>query len=122
MFSDLYDALSMLWSWRWPIADGEVTEVYIMRCGREEERAKLGVIYKFSIGEDGPYTGESLWEPPFLNHENVIAARRKIRTRQKVRVRYRPDDPSVDRLDGSIPSLLEQQQRESRKGAITRLK
>ena len=33
-------------------------------------------------------------------------ARKKVRRNQKVRVRYRPDDPSVNAIDGGVAGLL----------------
>ncbi len=63
MFNDLYDAISLLWSWRWPVAEGEVTAVDIerMRHDRNSDTARLAVAYEFSVGDDGPYTGECFW-------------------------------------------------------------
>jgi hypothetical protein len=53
MFNDLYDAISRLWSWRWPLAEGEVTAVDIerMRHDRNSETARIAVAYEFSVGE-----------------------------------------------------------------------
>ena len=62
----------------------------------------MAVAYKFSIGNDGPYTGESFWKPAFFSKKRVLAARRNIRVHQQVIVRYRPDDPSVNKLDGRV--------------------
>jgi len=47
MFGDLYDAMSLLWSWRWPVTEGEVTAV-------GGDTARLAVAYEFSVGDDGP--------------------------------------------------------------------
>ena len=41
---------------------------------------------------------KSFWNPAFLVNRRVLAARRKIRVGQSVVVRYRKDDPSVNRL------------------------
>jgi len=108
MFNDLYDAMSFLWSWRWPVADGRVTEVISERMGRKKDRARLAVAYEFSTGSDGPYTGECFWTPAFLQVRRVASARKKIRRSAGVRVRYRPDDPSVNRLDGGVARLLKE--------------
>lgn len=104
MFGDLYDALSLAWAWTWPTATAEVTAVDVERLqhsqGREDWR--LAVAYKFWIGNDGPYTGESFWKPLFRSHRCVLQATRKIRKHQAVPVHYRPDDPSVNKLDREI--------------------
>jgi hypothetical protein len=52
MLEDLYDRVSMLWSPRWPVAEGKVTEVISERWGRDRKRARLAVAYEFSIGSD----------------------------------------------------------------------
>jgi hypothetical protein len=105
MFEDLYDSLSLLWSWRWPSVEGKITAVDVERIQhyRQGERLRLAIAYKFSIGDDGPYTGESFWEPSFSFRakERVVAARHKMRTHGHVLVRYRADDPSVNRLDSA---------------------
>lgn len=108
MFNDLYDAVSFLCSWRWPVADGKVTEVISERVGRKKDQARLAVAYEFSAGSDGPYTGECFWTPAFLQVRRVASARKKIRRSAGVRVRYRPDDPSVNRLDGGVARLLKE--------------
>ncbi len=106
MFEDLYDEISLLWSIFWPVAEGVVTEVISERLGRDQQRIRLAVAYEFSIGEDGPYTGEAFWTPAFCQKRRLADARRRIRRRRKVTVRYRPSDPSVNTLDGGIPRLL----------------
>ena len=106
MFEDLLDAVSRLWSWSWPCADGRVTEVLGERIGRNQERARLAVAYEFWVGRDGPYTGESFWTPAFLEIKRVASARQKVHRNQKVRVRYRPDDPGVNAIDGGVAGLL----------------
>jgi len=108
MFDDLYDAISLLWSWRWPIADGQVTAVDIERIAhsRGGDTARLAVAYEFSIGDDGPYTGECFWVPTFCSLKRVGPARRRVRVHEPLRVRYRPDDPSVNTLDGGVARLL----------------
>jgi Protein of unknown function (DUF3592) len=106
MFEDLYDRVSVLWSRLWPVADGRVTEVISERLGRDRDRARLAVAYEFSVGSDGPYTGEGFWTPAFFPIRRVSSARRKLRKGTFVRVRYRPDDPSVNILDGGLAGLL----------------
>ena len=62
MFEALYDELSKLWSWRWPVAKGKITAVGVQRIhARGGDRLRLTVAYEFSVGEDGPYTGECFW-------------------------------------------------------------
>ena len=103
MFNDLYDALSYLWSWRWPIAQGEITAVDVERIRRGNDTTyRLAIAYEFSLGADGPYTGESFWRPAFLAKRRVQSTARKFHRRQSVRVRYRPDDPSVNCLDRTV--------------------
>ncbi len=102
MFDDLYDTLSKAWSWRWPTAEGEVTAVDLERVRHANSRhdtIRLAIAYKFSLGSDGPYTGESFWQPSFCVKRRVFAARHKVRVRQRVTVRFRRDDPSVNTLD-----------------------
>jgi len=103
MFEDLYDAVSFLWSWTWPTVDGNVTEVLVERIkhNRNPDTFRLSVTYEFSVGADGPYTGESFWAPAFCRNRRVTAARHKIHNHQRVLVRYRRDDPSVNNLDRS---------------------
>ena len=103
MFNDLFDALSYLSSWRWPVADGEVTAVDIERIGAGRDKTfRLAVAYEFSIGADGPYTGESFWQPAFFAKKRVQTTARRFHRRQRVAVKYRPDDPSINRLDHSV--------------------
>lgn len=102
--SALYDAFSFLGSWRWPLAPGEVTEAEIetITDSRGHVQQRLAVAYKFSIGADGPYTGESFWSPAFFSNRSLASARRSIRHGKRVLIRYRTDDPSVNRLDASV--------------------
>jgi hypothetical protein len=104
MFEDVYDGLSFCWSWHWPRCGGEITAVDVERKPDTNGNValRLAVAYKFSSGDDGPYTGESFWQPAFCVNKGVIAARRKMRIPQKVIVCYRPDDPSVNRLDRGV--------------------
>ena len=99
-----YDAAFLLFSMGWPVIEGEVTAVDIERIEQHSwpDSFQLAVAYKFSIGADGPYTGESFWKPLFFSHRRVAAARRKIRNHQRVLVRYRMRDPSANALDRRI--------------------
>jgi hypothetical protein len=108
MFQDLYDAISRLWSFTWPCADGRVTEVLgeHIQFRSSQKRARLAVAYEFSVGDDGPYTGESFWTPVFFSVARVAKARRRVHAHQKVRVRYRRDDPSVNAVDGGVRAIL----------------
>jgi hypothetical protein len=104
MFEDLYDSLSLvLYRW-WPAERGEITAIDIERIGRSRSRTRvrLAVAYKFSVGADGPYTGESFWEPLFFAKRRVAVSRRKLHIRQAVVVHYRTDDPTVNRLDREL--------------------
>jgi hypothetical protein len=69
---------------------------------RGDVRLRLAIAYKSSVNGDGPYTGESFWNPAFFVNRRVLAARHKIRVRQPVIVRYRTDDPSLNRLDRRV--------------------
>src|SRR3989442_13525566 len=103
MFSDLLDALSYLWSWRWPVADGQVTAVDIERVGEGRNKTfRLAVAYEFSLGADGPYTGESFWQPAFFAKRRGQNTARRFHRRQQVVVRYRAGDPTLKPLGRSV--------------------
>ena len=106
VFEDLYEKLSTLWSWRWPETMGEVTAVDVERIRHAEggDTLRLAVAYKFSIGADGPYTGECFWQPflSLTSKNKVHAAHHNIHVHQQVLVRYRVDDPSVSKLDRCV--------------------
>jgi hypothetical protein len=92
MFDELYDYISLWFSWRWPKADGVITAAYLnLDTGREGAQAT--VAYEFSVGGDGPYTGESPWFGDTVYLNSLIG--------QAVTVRYRKGDPSVNKLDDS---------------------
>jgi Protein of unknown function (DUF3592) len=99
MFDDLYDSMTKLLSWRWPTCQGEVTAVDIdpLAQRRYGPDIRLAVAYRFSVGDDGPYTGELFWEA--LTSASVLAAKDNIVVGQSVTVRYRRDNPSVNTLD-----------------------
>lgn len=55
MFGDLYDALSFLWSWRWPVAQGDITAVDVERVQRGRDTTyRLAVAYEFSLRRGWP--------------------------------------------------------------------
>jgi hypothetical protein len=62
MFNDLYNNVSLLLSWRWPKVEGVITAIDAQGIG---EGLAILVRYQFSVGEDGPYTGESQWRPGY---------------------------------------------------------
>lgn len=105
VFGELFDAISMLGYWRWPVVEGEITDVLfeqIPHANIDRATIRLAVAYKFSVGNDGPYTGESFWEPVYPTVESVSAAKDKFHIGQHVPVRYRSNDPSVNRLDRRV--------------------
>ena len=93
MFAELYDSISLLFSWRWPKANGVITAVY-MGCSGGHDRAM--VAYEFSVDGDGPFTGESPWYGDTVFINELVG--------KKATVLYRKDNPSVNRLDD--PALL----------------
>jgi hypothetical protein len=105
MFEDLRDSISLLWSGQWPTATGEVTELLleVVNRGERGEYRRLSVTYKFWAGDDGPYTGEGFWKPLFTYNEirKLANAKRALRSSRHVTVRYRPSDPSINRIDAS---------------------
>jgi len=105
MFENLYDAMSLIFSRWWPIASGAITAVDIEEIRLDEgSYSRLAVAYKFSVGNDGPYTGESFWRSSmsFDEEGRLASAKRRLNDGQSVLVRYRPDDPSVNRLDRTV--------------------
>lgn len=105
MFEDLRDSISLLWSWNWPVATAEITEILIetVNPGERGEYRRISVTYKFWAGNDGPYSGEGFWKPMFSFNEvdKLKNAKRTLRANRQVTVRYRPSDPSVNRIDSS---------------------
>lgn len=98
MFSDLYDSISLLFSRRWPKAEGVITAVDARTIYFKGQASgfRLVVVYEFSIGADGPYTGESA-SPQF--REDGMNITDQFAVGRAVSVRYRADDPSVNKLD-----------------------
>ena len=104
MFEDLYDTASLIFSRWWPKADGEITAIDVERLRHSQgaDMLRLAVAYKFSLGDDGPYTCESFWRPSFFVNQRVAAARHKLHLHQPVKIRYCSDDPSVNKLDHGV--------------------
>ncbi len=104
MFEDMRDLLSFLWSWHWPAATGQVTAVDVERIKHPggNDTIRLAIAYKFSIGNDGPYTGEGFWRPSFSALRRITSAKHQLHVGRPLSVRYCPDDPSVNKLDSDI--------------------
>ncbi|MFZ0296250.1 MAG: DUF3592 domain-containing protein [Candidatus Sulfotelmatobacter sp.] len=100
MFSDLYDDISLLFYRRWPSVEGEITAVRILGS-----TARLLVEYSFSV-EDTSYIGEA-GRPSWSVGTAPIDIRERFPVGQSVTVRYRPDNPSVNKLDRSVWEDLE---------------
>lgn len=103
MFRNLYDYISLMFSWRWPKAEGVITAVDLRRVTNDDggvNKVRLVIVFKFCLGDDGPYTGES--GSPYLCSIDLMDVNQQLRTGRPVIVRYRPDDPSVNRLDRSV--------------------
>ncbi len=100
MFEDLYDSIRMWFSWSWPTAQAEITEVEVEYFPADQEKQpRLCVCYKFYVGDDGPYCGESFWRPTFSLLKDIEEAKHVMETKRTAPVRYRQDDPSQNRLD-----------------------
>ena len=100
MIRDLYDKFSYVFSWRWPVADGEITAVGV-RYDELTKTNRLAVTFRFVVGTDGPYTGELL-SPLSVPRTDIVDITQQFRIGSSVRVRYRVDDPSVNRLDRMV--------------------
>jgi hypothetical protein len=96
MFDDLYDVVSRLWSWHWPIAQGEVTAVGFQQIPRIDtaDEVSLTVTYRFSVNDDGPFTGIRTWTSTHYRISDLLVARDQFHEGDAVKVRYRTDDPS----------------------------
>jgi hypothetical protein len=108
MFEEIWDRLSLVGAFRWPVATGEITAVEIERVGQNRDRPRLSVAYEFSVGEDGPYTGECFWEPMFslTATRSIRTALHKLRLKQPIEIRYRADDPSVNTGNSGLREIL----------------
>jgi hypothetical protein len=102
MFNLLYDRVSLMFSQRWPRKEGRITAVDI-RTGRW---AQIVIVYEFLVGNDGPYTGES-GSPDWFNGTDVIRIHERLPIGKTVTIRYRTDNPTVNRLDPSVWHELE---------------
>lgn len=107
MFEDFYDEISKLWSWRWPIAQGQVVLAEIERVrhrSSKDDTFRLSVVYNFCVNDDGLYGGEGFWSPAFSigAMKKLREAKRNFRVGMPVVVRYRPDDPSINKLDRRV--------------------
>ena len=97
MLKNLYDDFSLMFYRRWPKAEGKITAVDICP-GTEPD---VVIVYEFSVGDDGPYTGES--SPPYsFDGTTVMDIERTLSVGKSVWIRYRLDDPSVNKLDPSF--------------------
>lgn len=106
MFDDLFGYVTSLFSWRWPVAQGVVTNVEVMfvpsRFKPGRSVPKVEVAYTFSVGDDGPYTGETIWTLYWTASPKLISSiQNEFGVNKPVTVRYLPKDPSVNKLDRS---------------------
>jgi hypothetical protein len=110
----------------WAVVQGEVT-----RAGIDEVPAEKGgdgrdayyvltVRYRFRVsGRDVSYAGEESWRPPqplqiawtsvtrkAEIREGLEGLARRIAVGHRVQVRYKPDDPSVNCIDGGVKRLV----------------
>ncbi len=91
MFEDLRDYVSRLCFWRLVTTEGTITGVEIDRVS-----GRVLIYYRFSVGDDGPYTGVHFAEGfplPRVKDLNVG---------QTITVRYRRDDPSLNTPDRDL--------------------
>jgi Protein of unknown function (DUF3592) len=100
MFSDLCDYISLLFYRRWPSVEGEITAVRILGGS-----GRLLVEYSFSL-EDRSYIGEGGC-PSWSVGTAAVNIHEKFPIGQSVTIRYRPDNPSVNKLDRSVWQDLE---------------
>lgn len=68
---------------------------------QRSREVRLVVVYEFSVGDDGPYTGESSWAP-WSSEACDMNINDRLKAGERVTVRYRRDDPSINRLDSSL--------------------
>lgn len=71
MFSDLRDSISLMFYWRWPAVDGEITAVRVLPSGR----GQFLLDYRFSLG-DGDYSGEARCRPGLPPQERSTSTMR----------------------------------------------
>ena len=82
---------------RWPTAEGCITAVSAYPY---EHGVQFAITYQFSVAEDGPYTGVC-HSPTWFPGEDIRDVNTKFQVGQVVKIRFRPDDPSVNKLDAS---------------------
>ena len=98
MFSDLYDSSSLLFSRSWPEAEGVITAGGVRAADRDGYY--LVVEYKFSVGDDGPYTGES--KCPLAYVGDATQLNEKVHVGEPITIRYRRDNLSVNKLENRM--------------------
>ncbi len=49
MFDDFYDVIPILFSWRWPKPEGEITQIDLRTetYGRGGNRLRIAIVYEF---------------------------------------------------------------------------
>jgi|HubBroStandDraft_4_1064222.scaffolds.fasta_scaffold06172_8 hypothetical protein len=99
MFSDLYDYVSLFFYRHWPSVEGEITAVRILGGS-----GRLLVEYSFSLA-GGSYIGES--GCPWSVDTAAVNIHQRLSVGRSVTVRYRPDNPTVNKLDRSVWEDLE---------------
>jgi len=100
MLSDLYDYISLLLYRLWPSVEGQITAVRILGGS-----GRFLVEYKFSL-DDSSYIGEAGC-PSWSVGTAAINIHERFPIGQSVTVRYRPDNPSVNKLDRSVWQNIE---------------
>ncbi len=100
MSSELYDNISLLFCWLWPMAEGCITSVYV----DPSQGGRISLAYEFSIGNDGPYTGQG--SPPFWFGGTTLMNTEKM-LGEKVIVRYKTSNRSVSTIDWGFWKDLE---------------
>ena len=73
---------------------------------RQASEPALFISYEFSVGQDGPYTGESSW-PSRPGDTDVTNLSERLRVGQPLTIHYRPDDPSVNTVDRALWNELD---------------
>ena len=102
MFSELFETISLVFSRRWPTAEGTITAVDL----GYGKGLNITVVYEFSVGDDGPYTGETR-SPSWFGGTDVLNISKQLAVGNTIMIRYRVDNPSVSKLDPSIWKDLE---------------
>ena len=102
MFSDLYYSVSLLFSRSWPKAEGVIAAMGVKPV---RDGYRLVVEYKFSTADDGPYTGES--ECPIAYVGDMTRFNQMLRVGEPITIRYRRDNPSVNKADSRMWEDLE---------------